>query len=155
MLFLFLALQEMLPTIMSQMGITSDSGLVGEAGRRRFGARGDQQTGHEQSRTTNDQAGAEADDEEVPGMLKKKLFLKTFYRCLFYLKILWKILMKYQIRSNYIIFIIINKQHFKCLTVVFCDLFLIFFAKEDNKNKRKKKRKKKNPMKQNLFFLAE
>lgn len=51
----------MLPTIMSQMGISTDSGLAGEAGRRNFGARGDQ------SQSGNEQASAQADDEEVPG----------------------------------------------------------------------------------------
>ncbi len=58
-----LALQEMLPTIMSQMGMSTD-GLASEVGRRKFGARGDQQ------QSGNEQAGAEADDEEVPGMWK-------------------------------------------------------------------------------------
>jgi hypothetical protein len=53
-----LALQEMLPTIMSQMGMTTDSILSGK---------GDHQTGDGQSGTTNEQAGAEGDDE-VPGM---------------------------------------------------------------------------------------
>jgi hypothetical protein len=56
----------MLPTIMSQMGMSTDSALAGEAGRRKFGARGDQQ-----AEGGNDQAGAEADDEEVPGMIQK------------------------------------------------------------------------------------
>ncbi len=59
-----LALQEMLPTIMSQMGMAPDGSLSTEAGRRKFAGRDDQQ----QSGATNDQVGAEADDEEVPGM---------------------------------------------------------------------------------------
>jgi hypothetical protein len=54
----------MLPTIMSQMGMSTDSGFASEAGRRKFAGRGDQQ----QAEGGNDQAGAEADDEEVPGM---------------------------------------------------------------------------------------
>jgi hypothetical protein len=69
---MFLALQEMLPTIMSQMGMSTDSGLASEASRRKFGGRSDhQQSGNEQTGSTNEQAGAEADDEDVPGMLKK------------------------------------------------------------------------------------
>jgi hypothetical protein len=69
---MFLALQEMLPTIMSQMGMSTDSGLASEASRRKFGGRGDQhQSGNEQTGSTHEQAGAEADDEDVPGMLKK------------------------------------------------------------------------------------
>jgi nascent polypeptide-associated complex subunit beta len=60
--FCFLALQDMLPTIMSQMGMSTDSGLIGK---------GDQHTGDGQSGTTNEQAGAEGDDE-VPGMYPKK-----------------------------------------------------------------------------------
>lgn len=52
----------MLPTIMSQMGMTTDSAFASEAARRRAGA---QQSGEG---TTNEQAGAEGDDE-VPGML--------------------------------------------------------------------------------------
>jgi hypothetical protein len=64
----------MLPTIMSQMGMSTDSGFASEAGRRKFGGRGDQQqSGNEQSGATNDQVGADADDE-VPGILEKKNF---------------------------------------------------------------------------------
>ncbi len=68
----------MLPTIMSQMGMSTDSGFASEAGRRKFGGRGDQQqSGNEQSGATNDQVGA---DDEVPGILeKKKSFFKIFY----------------------------------------------------------------------------
>ncbi|CAF0936622.1 unnamed protein product [Adineta ricciae] len=54
------SLQEMLPTIMSQMGISTDSGSASEAGRRKFGTRGDQ------SQPGNEPESAEADDEEVP-----------------------------------------------------------------------------------------
>jgi hypothetical protein len=57
----------MLPTIMSQMGMSADSGLASEAGRRKFASRGDQQqSGNEQPGTIHEQA--EVDDEEVPGM---------------------------------------------------------------------------------------
>jgi hypothetical protein len=63
---IFIALQEMLPTIMSQMGMSTDSGFASEANRRKFAARGDQ--GNDQTGTTNEQKGADADDEEVPGM---------------------------------------------------------------------------------------
>ncbi|UJR28366.1 hypothetical protein I4U23_009609 [Adineta vaga] len=56
------SLQEMLPTIMSQMGMGTDSGFGGETGRRKFGARGDQ--------SGNEQASAEADDEEVPDLVE-------------------------------------------------------------------------------------
>ncbi len=56
----------MLPTIMSQMGMSTDSGFASEANRRKFAARGDQ--GNDQTGTTNEQKGADADDEEVPGM---------------------------------------------------------------------------------------
>ena len=53
------------------MGMSTDGSLAGEAGRRKFAGRGDQQqSGNEQTGTTNDQAGAEADDEEVPGMIR-------------------------------------------------------------------------------------
>jgi hypothetical protein len=59
----------MLPTIMSQMGMTTESILGSEAGRRK----GDHnQTGDGHSGTTNEQAGAEGADD-VPGM-KKFLF---------------------------------------------------------------------------------
>ena len=55
----------MLPTIMSQMGMSTDNVLASEAGRRKFPTRNDQQqSGNEQS----EQTGADADDE-VPGML--------------------------------------------------------------------------------------
>ena len=64
-----IALQEMLPTIMSQMGMSTDSVLASEAGRRKFPTRSDQpQAGNEQNGTGNEQAGGNADDEEVPGM---------------------------------------------------------------------------------------
>jgi hypothetical protein len=49
----------MLPTIMSQMGMSTESVFTGK--------QGDQQTGDGHSGTTNEQAGAEGDDE-VPGM---------------------------------------------------------------------------------------
>jgi len=58
------SLQDMLPTIMSQMGMTTDSGLTGKGGLR-----GDQQTGDGQSGTTAEQAGAEGDDE-VPDLVE-------------------------------------------------------------------------------------
>ena len=51
---------------MSQMGISTDSGLASEAGRRKFGTRGDQ------SQPGNEQEGAEADDEEVPGRVSSR-----------------------------------------------------------------------------------
>lgn len=55
----------MLPTIMSQMGMTTDLGLAGEAGRRKPGAKGDQAAGGDgQAGAANDQEG----DDEVPGM---------------------------------------------------------------------------------------
>jgi nascent polypeptide-associated complex subunit beta len=63
--FYFLALQDMLPTIMSQMGMTTEN----------FTGKGDQHTGDGQSGTTNEQAGAEGDDE-VPGMLRNIFFFK-------------------------------------------------------------------------------
>lgn len=63
-----LALQEILPTIMSQMGMSTESVLASEAGRRKFNARADQQSAGEQTGAFNEQAGADADDEEVPGM---------------------------------------------------------------------------------------
>ena len=61
-----LALQEMLPTIMSQMGMSIDSGLASEAGRRKFAGRagaGEQQS----NEASNEQTGAEADEDDVPG----------------------------------------------------------------------------------------
>jgi len=54
------SLQDMLPTIMSQMGMSTESVLSG---------RGDQQLGEGQSGTTNEQAGAEGDDE-VPDLVE-------------------------------------------------------------------------------------
>ena len=56
----------MLPTIMSQMGMSLDSGLASEAGRRKFAGRG----GGDQQSTEggNEQTGAEADEDDVPGM---------------------------------------------------------------------------------------
>ncbi|CAF2395173.1 unnamed protein product [Rotaria sp. Silwood2] len=64
------SLQEMLPTIMSQMGMSTDSVLASEAGRRKFPMRTDQQSGNEQTGTTNEQTGADADDEEVPDLVE-------------------------------------------------------------------------------------
>ncbi|CAF3545448.1 unnamed protein product [Rotaria sordida] len=64
------SLQEMLPTIMSQMGMSTDSVLASEAGRRKFPTRTDQQSGNEQTGTTNEQTGADADDEEVPDLVE-------------------------------------------------------------------------------------
>ena len=52
-----LALQDMLPTLMSQMGMATEGA---------FGGKADQQTGNGQSGATNEQAG----DDEVPGMSK-------------------------------------------------------------------------------------
>ena len=55
----------MLPSIMSQMGMSTDSVLASEIGRRKFASRTDQQqSGNEQMGTINEQV----DDEEVPGM---------------------------------------------------------------------------------------
>ncbi len=65
-----LALQDMLPTIMSQMGMSTESGFTGK--------QGDQQTGDGHSGTTNEQAGAEGDDE-VPGMSIKILSNSFLY----------------------------------------------------------------------------
>jgi hypothetical protein len=65
----------MLPTIMSQMGMSTDSGLAGELGRRKFPGRSDQP----QAEGGNDQAGAEADDEEVPGRLRRINFSSFIY----------------------------------------------------------------------------
>lgn len=53
---------------MSQMGVSTDSILASEAARRKFPMRGDQQQSGTEESGTNDQTGAEADDEEVPGM---------------------------------------------------------------------------------------
>ncbi len=55
----------MLPTIMSQMGMSTEGAFTSKA---------DQQTGDGQMGTINEQAGAEGDDE-VPGMLIESLFL--------------------------------------------------------------------------------
>ena len=52
---MLLALQDMLPTIMSQMGMSTEGA---------FTSRADQQTGNGQSGATNEQTG----DDEVPGM---------------------------------------------------------------------------------------
>ncbi|CAF1260545.1 unnamed protein product [Rotaria magnacalcarata] len=60
------SLQEMLPTIMSQMGMSTDNVLASEAGRRKFPTHNDQQpSGNEQS----EQTGADADDE-VPDLIE-------------------------------------------------------------------------------------
>ncbi|CAF0926413.1 unnamed protein product [Rotaria sp. Silwood1] len=64
------SLQEMLPTIMSQMGMSTDSVLASEAGRRKFPTRTDHQSGNEQIGTINEQTGADADDEEVPDLVE-------------------------------------------------------------------------------------
>ena len=61
------SLQDMLPTIMSQMGLGSDAGLASELGRRRAGAQGDQQqSGDGQIGTINEQEG----DDEVPELVE-------------------------------------------------------------------------------------
>jgi nascent polypeptide-associated complex subunit beta len=65
------SLQEMLPTIMSQMGMSTDSALASELGRRKAGSHGEHQSGDGQTGTTNEQAGAEGDDdEEVPNLVE-------------------------------------------------------------------------------------
>ncbi|CAF0771406.1 unnamed protein product [Adineta steineri] len=65
------SLQEMLPTIMSQMGMSTDSGLGSELSGRKFGGRSNQQhSGNEQSGTTTEQAAGDADDEEVPDLVE-------------------------------------------------------------------------------------
>lgn len=69
-LFVFKALQEMLPTIMSQMGMTTDFSLAGEGGQRKGGARADQ-SGEGPLGTISEQAG----DDDVPG--KSKFWEKT------------------------------------------------------------------------------
>lgn len=57
------ALQDMLPTIMSQMGMSTDLSFGSEGGRRK----GDQgQSGDGHPATIHEQVGAEADDD-VPG----------------------------------------------------------------------------------------
>ncbi|CAF0884929.1 unnamed protein product [Rotaria sp. Silwood1] len=60
------SLQDMLPTIMSQMGMSTDIGLAGEAGRRKAGAHGEQQTGEGHIGTTNEPEG----DDEVPDLVE-------------------------------------------------------------------------------------
>lgn len=60
-----IALQDMLPTIMSQMGLAPSGPVSAESGRRPFGTRGDKQPGDEQTEA-NEQAAADADDD-VPG----------------------------------------------------------------------------------------
>jgi nascent polypeptide-associated complex subunit beta len=64
------SLQEMLPTIMSQMGMSTDGSLAGDAGRRKFASRDQQQAGNGQSATTSEQAGAEGEDDEVPDLVE-------------------------------------------------------------------------------------
>ncbi|CAF4018486.1 unnamed protein product, partial [Rotaria magnacalcarata] len=59
------SLQDMLPTIMSQMGMTTDLGLASDAVRRKAGSQGDQQTGGDGQTGTNEQEG----DDEVPGIM--------------------------------------------------------------------------------------
>ncbi|CAF4462147.1 unnamed protein product, partial [Rotaria socialis] len=59
------SLQDMLPTIMSQMGMTTDLGLASDAVRRKIGSQGDQQTGGDGQTGTNEQEG----DDEVPGVM--------------------------------------------------------------------------------------
>ena len=64
-----LALQDMLPTIMSQMGMSADMGFGSELGRRKAGSYGDQdQSGDGQPGSLNGQTIVENDDE-VPGKL--------------------------------------------------------------------------------------
>ena len=55
----------MLPTIMSQMGMTTDFSLAGEGGQRKGGARADQ-SGEDPLGTISEQAG----DDDVPGKSK-------------------------------------------------------------------------------------
>ncbi len=74
-----IALQDMLPTIMSQMGMTADSAFGSEAGRRKAGSHGEQQTGGDQIGTINEQEG----DDEVPGMLilfKNIIHMFSFFK---------------------------------------------------------------------------
>ena len=71
------ALQEMLPTIMSQMGMTTDFSLAGEGGQRKGGARADQ-AGEGQLGTISEQAG----DDDVPG---KSITLSVFVQRLHFL----------------------------------------------------------------------
>ncbi|CAF4817133.1 unnamed protein product [Rotaria socialis] len=59
------SLQDMLPTIMSQMSMTTDLGLASDAVRRKIGSQGDQQTGGDGQTGTNEQEG----DDEVPGVM--------------------------------------------------------------------------------------
>ncbi|CAF2404693.1 unnamed protein product [Rotaria sp. Silwood2] len=56
------SLQDMLPTIMSQMGMSTDVGLASEAGRRKAGSHGEQHGGEGHTGTINEQEG----DDEVP-----------------------------------------------------------------------------------------
>jgi len=63
------SLQEMLPTIMSQMGMSTDGSLAADASRRKFASRDQQQSCNAQNATTNEQAGAEGDDDEVPDLV--------------------------------------------------------------------------------------
>lgn len=117
----------MLPTIMSQMGMSTEGALGGESGRRKFAARGDQPSGNEQSGTTNEQAGA--DDEDVPGMPVNAECLTVERLSLS--KIWWKTLTKPQTPSDRpTVFIIINEQHFKRVTVVFCHFSCFFSLKK-------------------------
>ncbi|CAF0986644.1 unnamed protein product [Rotaria sordida] len=61
------SLQDMLPTIMSQMGMSADAGLASELGRRKLGSHGEQQQpGDGQTGTTNEQEG----DDEVPDLVE-------------------------------------------------------------------------------------
>jgi len=59
------SLQEMLPTIMSQMGMTTDFSLAGEGGQRKGGARADQ-SGEGPLGTISEQAG----DDDVPDLVE-------------------------------------------------------------------------------------
>jgi hypothetical protein len=72
-----IALQDMLPTIMSQMGMTADSAFGSEAGRRKAGS---QQAGGDQIGTINEQEG----DDEVPGMLMNIYFIEKYYSYVFF-----------------------------------------------------------------------
>ncbi|CAF3552158.1 unnamed protein product [Rotaria socialis] len=60
------SLQDMLPTIMSQMSMTTDLGLASDAVRRKIGSQGDQQTGGDGQTGTNEQEG----DDEVPDLVE-------------------------------------------------------------------------------------
>ena len=65
---LSLALQDMLPTIMSQMGMSTEGAFAGRA---------EQQTGNGQSGANTGQAGAEGDDE-VPGRFNHSSFTSSY-----------------------------------------------------------------------------